>query len=289
MTRSHKTSDDDGATIDSRVVEGATILGLIIAAVVGGVSFKQSFSTLHDLAILAEHIADPWVTPIVLDGPILAAGVIRIALSQHKDEATVRGRRIVVAILVAAGLASMAGNAYHTVLLGAGLLHTAVAASIAALAPLMVMVMSEIVSIILRAPRLRRAASASTVDEIENTDVVEIDSDTPSDTDALSELDEDLDGGRLSPEVWKTVELFLDPNEARNYTKIAELRGISSFTVSRQISKWQHATMQIAAARSASRDANTGAQRAGGEGSGDQGQCGVELGQTTKSYELARH
>lgn len=287
MTRAHTTSDEDGAVIHPRVVEGSTILGLVITVIVGGVSFKQSFSTLHDLAILAEHIADPWVTPIVLDGPILAAGVIRVALSQHKDKATVRGRRLIVAILVAAGLASMAGNAYHTVLLGSGLLHAAVAAGIAALAPLMVMVMSEIVSIILRAPRHRRGAFAQTVDEIEKADVVANDKDTPSDTDARSELDEDLDGGRLSPEVWKTVELFLDPNEARNYTKIAEIRGISSSTVSRQISKWQHATMQIAAARSAGLDAKVVAHRTRAEGSGAEGRYAVELAQTVETYEPA--
>jgi hypothetical protein len=254
------TTDEEGPLeIHPWVVEGATFLGLAIAALVGALSFKQSFSTLQDLALLGEHIADPWVTPIVLDGPILAAGVIRVALSQYQDPRTVRGRRFVVAVLILTGVASMAENAYHTILLGSGMLHAAVAAGIAALAPLMVMIMIEVVSIILRAPRrrpIKLAPLAIGDGEAGSTETVMEEADLITAV-PLAKIDEDLEGGNLSPEVWKSVELFLDPNEKRNYATIAEIRGVSPSTISRQIAKWQHATMRIAAARSANVETRT--------------------------------
>ncbi|OAK56252.1 DUF2637 domain-containing protein [Rhodococcoides kyotonense] len=259
MPNADTTDEESPLEIHPWVVEGATFLGLAIAALVGALSFKQSFSTLHDLALLGEHIADPWVTPIVLDGPILAAGVIRVAMSQHQDSRTVRGRRFVVAVLILTGMASMAGNAYHTILLGSGMLHAAVAAGIAALAPLMVIVMSEVVSIILRAPRRRPIKLAPLTKSDIEAGATE---DTPDEgdvtpADPLTKIDDDLEGGNLSPEVWKSVELFLDPNEERNYATIAEMRGVSPSTISRQIAKWQHATMRIAATRSANVEIRT--------------------------------
>ena len=239
---------DEVLEIHPGVITGATILGLLIALVVGAASFKQSFSTLYDLALMG-NISDPWVTPIAIDGPILAAGVIRIALSQHTDRSTVIGRRFVVAVLIAAGALSMAANAYHSVLLGAGALNAAVAAGIGALAPLMVMVMSDIVAVILRAPRRRRAQVVTAATSPDDALLVTF-SEAAGNDDARTVTELVDEHGALDDDVWRTVDLYHnDPACSGNFTSVARKLGIAVSTATRRYDKWLTIQRDIAATK----------------------------------------
>ncbi|WP_052056707.1 DUF2637 domain-containing protein [Rhodococcoides fascians] len=255
-------TSEDTLDVHPRVLTGALITGLAIAIVVGAASFKLSFSTLLDLAVMAGiHPADAWVIPVALDGPILAAAVIRIALSQHTDAATKRGRRLVVAVLTVSAILSIAGNAYHAVLT-ATVLNAAVAAAIAALAPAMVLTMSEIVAVVLRAPRRRRAATTTPIETPQSfdttTDTARIDdpldrveSEQYSATtgSALAGIDEDLDNGLLKPAVWTSVDLYL-ANPDWSFSDIARHLELHTSTVSRHIKTWTQVQQNIASERS---------------------------------------
>lgn len=255
-------TSEDTLDIHPRVLTGALITGLAIAVIVGAASFKLSFSTLLDLAVMAGiHPGDAWVIPVALDGPILAAAVIRIALSQHTDAATQRGRRLVVAVLAVSAILSIAGNAYHAVLT-ATVLNAAVAAAIAALAPAMVLTMSEIVAVVLRAPR-RRRATATTSSEIprsldtttdtaridDHIDRVDTEQDSATTGSHLAGIDEDLDNGLLKPAVWTSVDLYLK-NPDWSFSDIARHLELHTSTVSRHIKTWTQVQQNIASERS---------------------------------------
>ncbi|MET4050514.1 MULTISPECIES: DUF2637 domain-containing protein [unclassified Rhodococcus (in: high G+C Gram-positive bacteria)] len=253
-------TSEDTLDIHPRVLTGALITGLAIAIIVGAASFKLSFSTLLDLAVMAGiHPADAWVIPVALDGPILAAAVIRIALSQHTDPGTQRGRRLVVAVLTVSAILSIAGNAYHAVLT-ATVLNAAVAAAIAALAPAMVLTMSEIVAVVLRAPRRRRTTTsigtAGTPDDVtapagteDPIDRVEAEQHSGTAVSGLAGIDEDLDNGLLKPAVWTSVDLYLAHPEW-SLSDIARHLELHTSTVSRHIKTWTQVQQNIASERS---------------------------------------
>ncbi|QII03776.1 DUF2637 domain-containing protein (plasmid) [Rhodococcoides fascians A21d2] len=255
-------TNEDTLDIHPRVLTGALITGLAIAIIVGAASFKLSFSTLLDLAVMAGiNPADAWVIPVALDGPILAAAVIRIALAQHTDAATQRGRRLVVAVLTISAILSIAGNAYHAVLT-ATVLNAAVAAAIAALAPAMVLTMSEIVAVVLRAPRRRRIAvttasetpgaldtttdAACIVDPIDRVDPEQRSATVGS---PLAGIDEDLGNGLLKPAVWTSVDLYLTHPDW-SLSDIARHLELHTSTVSRHIKTWTQVQQNIASERS---------------------------------------
>lgn len=253
-------TSEDTLDIHPRVLTGALITGLAIAIIVGAASFKLSFSTLLDLAVMAGiHPADAWVIPVALDGPILAAAVIRIALSQHTDAATKRGRRLVVAVLTVSAILSIAGNAYHAVLT-ATVLNAAVAAAIAALAPAMVLTMSEIVAVVLRAPRRRltttKIDASGTRDDITAparddvpTDRAEVENSSAGTVSGIDRIDEDLDNGLLKPAVWTSVDLYL-AHPDWSLSDIARHLDLHTSTVSRHIKTWTQVQQKIANERS---------------------------------------
>ncbi|MBY4213420.1 DUF2637 domain-containing protein [Rhodococcus fascians] len=253
-------TSEDTLDIHPRVLTGALITGLTIAIIVGAASFKLSFSTLLDLAVMAGiDPADAWVIPVALDGPILAAAVIRIALSQHTDAATRRGRRLVVAVLTVSAILSIAGNAYHAVLT-ATVLNAAVAAAIAALAPAMVLTMSEVVAVVLRAPRRRRtttkndtagatAEAAAPARTNEPTTRAEVEQNTAGTVSGIAGIDEDLDNGLLKPAVWTSVDLYL-AHPDWSLSDIARHLELHTSTVSRHIKTWTQVQQNIAAERS---------------------------------------
>ena len=261
-THDHDPTSEDTLDIHPRVLTGALITGLAIAVIVGAASFKLSFSTLLDLAVMAGiHPGDAWVIPVALDGPILAAAVIRIALSQHTDAATQRGRRLVVAVLTVSAILSIAGNAYHAVLT-ATVLNAAVAAAIAALAPAMVLTMSEIVAVVLRAPRRRRAATTTMIETPQSCDTTtdtaliedpldraESEQYSATTGSALAGIDEDLDNGLLKPAVWTSVNLYL-ANPDWSFSDIARHLELHTSTVSRHIKTWTQVQQNIASERS---------------------------------------
>ena len=252
---------EDTREIHPAVITWALVIGLVVAFVVTASSFKLSFTTLLDLGVMAGMRDSAWVIPVVLDGPILAASIFRIALSQHTDRATVRGRRFIIAVFALAGVASMAGNAYHAVLTVTDL-NAAVAAAMGALAPLMVMTMGEMMSVAISAPR-RRITTAPAADDdapastepafIAATQVSDFEQSVPQPSESVI-VEEDLDNGLLKPAVWKSVNLYL-AHPDWSFSDIArhlksQGGNTHTSTVSRHIRAWTEVQQKIASERS---------------------------------------
>lgn len=245
--------------IHPAIITWALVIGLVVAFAVTASSFKLSFATLYDLAAMAGMRDSAWVIPVVLDGPILAAGIFRVALSQHTDQRTVLGRRFIIAVFALAGLASMAGNAYHAVLTVTDL-NAGVAAALGALAPLMVMTMSEMMSIAISAPRHRRGATEPVEVESSQVDETHIRAslgggDEHSSTDSSPRDIEQIETltaehGTLDQVVWDTVDVFLNhPTAMGKFSKAAEVLNVSPSTVRARYDKWANLQQKVAASK----------------------------------------
>ena len=254
------------AEIHPAIIKWALGIGLIVAIAVTASSFKLSFSTLYDLATMARLGDSAWVIPVVLDGPILVAGIFRVALSQHTDRATVIGRRFIIAVYTLAGLASMAGNAYHAVLTVTDL-NAGVAAALGALAPLMVMTMCEMMSIGISAPRHRRTPTTPSDTDAH---VVEQSSTTPTggteaqNGPALPPTDaEQLEAyiaerGDLPQVVWDTADVYLNhPKAMGKFNKTADVLGVYPSTVADRYDKWVEFQQKFAASKATPRTTPT--------------------------------
>lgn len=258
-TRPGHDTTEDVREIHPAVINWALAIGLLVAFAVTASSFKLSFTTLLDLATMAGMRDSAWVIPVVLDGPILAASILRIALSQHTDRRTVLGRRFIVAVFALAGVASMAGNAYHAVLTVTDL-NAAVAAALAALAPLMVMTMGEMMSVAIRAPRRHQVAATPEAlgipyEAVESTltedaaDHVEAEKSSSAEGSDIAGIDEDLDNGLLKPAVWTSVDLYL-AHPDWSLSDIARHLELHTSTVSRHVKTWTQVQQKIASERS---------------------------------------
>nr|WP_294637933.1 DUF2637 domain-containing protein [uncultured Rhodococcus sp.] len=254
-TDADQNTTEDTREIHPAVITWALVIGLIVAFAVTASSFKLSFTTLLDLGSMAGLRDSAWVIPVVLDGPILAASIFRIALSQHTDRATVRGRRFIIAVFALAGVASMAGNAYHAVLTVTDL-NAAVAAMMGALAPLMVMTMGEMMSVAISAPRRRIITAAPVAGDDASTGPASIAAvqDPAVENPASRQfeavgVEEDLDNGLLKPAVWTSVHLYL-ANPDWSLSDIARHLELHTSTVSRHIKTWTQVQQNIAAERS---------------------------------------
>ncbi|MBJ7321733.1 MAG: DUF2637 domain-containing protein [Rhodococcus sp.] len=238
--------------IHPAVIKWALIIGLIVAIVVTASSFNLSFQTLHDLATMANMGDSAWVIPVVLDGPILAAGIFRIALSQHSDRATKLGRLFIVAVYILAGLGSMAANAYHAVLTVTDL-NAGVAAALGALAPLMVMTMSEMISVVISAPRRRigtttQPVSATAVESGSDETVEQTAADDGAD-DLIALLDQ---LGTLEPEIWQTANLYQnDPETKGNFAAVSRRLGVTPPTVARRYDRYSALVNKVTAMKAA--------------------------------------
>lgn len=267
-TRPGHDTTEDTREIHPAVITWALVIGLIVAFAVTASSFTLSFTTLLDLATMAGMHDSAWVIPVVLDGPILAASILRIALSQHTDRRTVLGRRFIIAVFALAGVASMAGNAYHAVLTVRDL-NAAVAAALAALAPLMVMTMGEMMSVAIRAPR-RRIIETTPVDaqtsiDPPGTDVSRhVDAAESSSSTTTPAVEEDLDNGLLKPSVWASVYLWLEHPDMSN-SDIARKLGIHTSTVGRHLKAWNDVQRKMAHKRSVEHAAGIQRNNDGGD------------------------
>jgi hypothetical protein len=159
MSRSHSAATpltvkpSDVVGLHPAILQWALATAVALTVGIAGASFWLSFAVLRDLAVMAGIGAgEAWVIPIVLDGAIVSTTVTAIALSNHTDSRTIKGRRFVVTILRVAASASIAGNSYHAVL-SATLLPAVVSAGIATIAPIALLAMTEVLAVILRAPR----------------------------------------------------------------------------------------------------------------------------------------
>lgn len=150
MSRSHSaaipltTKPSDVVALHPAILQWALATAIALTVGIAGASFWLSFAVLRDLAVRAGiGPGEAWVIPVVLDGAIVSTTVTAIALSNHTDNRTIKGRRFVVTILRVAASASIAGNPYHAVL-SATLLPAVVSAGIATIAPIALLAMTEV-------------------------------------------------------------------------------------------------------------------------------------------------
>lgn len=258
----HHRPQSDALPIHPRVLQWALVTAVVLTVGIAGASFWLSFAVLRDLAAMAGlGASEAWVIPVVLDGAIVSSTVTAIALSNHVDERTIRGRRFVVAVLVVAAVTSIAGNAYHAVLT-AKLLSAIVSAGIATIAPIALLAMTEVLAVILRAPRTTSAPVSAEVDAPSPVPPLRADVDRESKADAFHadvdahghdelelpiELDS-TDDGALSPEVEETVRLRHAHREW-SWARIGqETDGSVASTAMRRYRKWQESTSRVPSA-----------------------------------------
>lgn len=181
------------------------------------------------MAVLAG--TDPqlaWLLPVVIDGAIVATTVIALGLSQHTDRRTVGGRRLIQGVLITAAGASILGNSYHAIL-EPDALPSAVAAGIAAVATVFLLAMTEVLTVILRAPRTYKASKVRADGEQPQTGVDAFNS-TPS-------THPSPESGGLTPPVWATVLVYLEHPDW-SYGDVAEELGVDASAVSAHLVDW---------------------------------------------------
>ncbi|WP_346764464.1 DUF2637 domain-containing protein [Rhodococcus sp. B10] len=241
--------------IHPRVLQWALATAVVLTVGIAGASFWLSFAVLRDLAAMAGlGASEAWVIPVVLDGAIVSTTVTAIALSNHVDERTIRGRRFVVAVLVVAAATSIAGNAYHAVLT-AKLLSAIVSAGIATIAPIALLAMTEVLAVILRAPRTTSDLASAEVDPtLRVRDDIDRNSEVPTFRSTVDGRDrvelalpielDNADDGTLPPEVEETVRLR-HAHKEWSWARIGqETDGSVASTAMRRYRKWEESASQ---------------------------------------------
>ncbi|MFV9460298.1 DUF2637 domain-containing protein [Rhodococcus sp. NM-2] len=161
---------EDGPQIHPVVIWAALVIASIVALVIGVACFVTSFSAMQALVI--DFGADKrfaWLIPVIIDGAIVGSSFCVIALSQHRDEWTVRGRLFLRRVEYTAAAVSVIMNSGHAYMTQHEIWRGLVAAAIGALAPLFLLAMTEAVEVLIRAPRRvaktpNRAAHATAPD-----------------------------------------------------------------------------------------------------------------------------
>jgi hypothetical protein len=229
-------SEDSGApeslpalTVHPQVLFAALITGIALTVGIAASSFWLSFAALRELAVMAG--TDPglaWALPAVLDGAIVATTVIALALSHHTDPQTVRGRRFVLAVLVVAAGASILGNGYHATL-APNAVPAVIAAGIATVAPVFLLVMTEVLAVILRAPRKQEMPAGQA--EVARTQP------NPDIRAAAASTSVAEGSGGLGPVIWATVLVYLQHPDW-SYNDVAAELDVDAATVSTHLAAW---------------------------------------------------
>ncbi|OZF42701.1 DUF2637 domain-containing protein [Rhodococcus sp. 14-2470-1a] len=209
-----------------RVLFVALMTGIALTVGIAASSFWLSFAALQELAVMAG--TDPrlaWALPAVLDGAIVATTVIALALSHHTDPKTVRGRRFVLMVLAVAAGASIFGNGYHAALTPDAV-PAIVASGIATVAPVFLLAMTEVLAVILRAPRTHRPV----VPDAEQQPGLDWFS-------AESPAFPVRESGGLDPDAWATVLVYLQHPEW-SYNDVAAELDVQTATVSAHLAAW---------------------------------------------------
>ncbi|OZE32183.1 hypothetical protein CH278_15275 [Rhodococcus sp. 05-2254-5] len=266
MSRSHSaaipltTKPSDVVALHPAILQWALATAVALTVGIAGASFWLSFAVLRDLAVMAGiGPGEAWVIPVVLDGAIVSTTVTAIALSNDTDNRTIKGRRFVVMILRVAASASIAGNSYHAVL-SATLLPAVVSAGIATIAPIALLAMTEVLAVILRAPRgaVRVEFTSSAATEEPDWTDTEFSQEGPSPSRDDSEGEdrtrgehvETADSPRLqvdglTPEVAETARLRHAHREW-SWARIGrETDGSVASTAMRRYRKWEEVTAGI--------------------------------------------
>lgn len=106
-----------------------------ITTCIAAASFVLSFATLWDLATRAGWPRDlSWLWPVIVDGTILQATIGVVALAPHPERRN--DRKFFWAVLMVSATVSISCNALHAFIPKTGAFPPALAAAIAAIAPI---------------------------------------------------------------------------------------------------------------------------------------------------------
>ncbi|WP_338886723.1 DUF2637 domain-containing protein [Rhodococcus sovatensis] len=156
----------------NKVLRATLASAVVITTVIGIASFVLSFAALWDLATMAGVPRSlSWLWPVIVDGTILQATISVIALAQFEDQRS--GRRFFWAVLVIAALVSIGANAMHAFISEAGMLHPALSATIATVAPVSLLAATHGLGILVRLPALgpsEHSSSEHSSSEISSTE-----------------------------------------------------------------------------------------------------------------------
>lgn len=127
------------------------VTAVCITTVIGVASFVLSFAALWDLATMAGVLRSlSWLWPVIVDGTILQATIAVIALASYPDQAS--GRRFFWGVLFVAASVSVAANALHAFISGAGSLPPALSAAMATVAPISLLAATHGLAVLVRVP-----------------------------------------------------------------------------------------------------------------------------------------
>ncbi|WP_232331552.1 DUF2637 domain-containing protein [Agromyces laixinhei] len=135
----------------------------MVTAIVGTVfiaagAFWLSFTSLSDLARRSGiDPAQAWIWPLIIDGIIVVATVAAVALAGS------RAAWYPWMLLIAGAAISVAANAIHAVVAETTEVPLALAASVASVPPLVLLAITHLTSILIRAPRITAPAEAKVV------------------------------------------------------------------------------------------------------------------------------
>lgn len=135
----------------NKVLRATLVSAVVITTVIGIASFVLSFAALWDLATMAGVPRSlSWLWPVIVDGTILQATISVITLAQFEEQRS--GRRFFWWVLVIAALVSIGANALHAFISHAGVLHPALSAAIATVAPVSLLAATHGLGILVRIP-----------------------------------------------------------------------------------------------------------------------------------------
>jgi hypothetical protein len=160
-----------------RVTRAAAVL---ITVVIATASFVLSFSSLWNLAARSAWPTRlAWLWPVIVDGTVVLATMAIVALASYGSQ---RGdRRFFWAVLCAAAVVSVSGNAVHALIPGGAPLVPWLSAVIACVPPIALLATTHTLAILWRlrpdkpvdpATHLRESALAVAVSRIEKWDAV---------------------------------------------------------------------------------------------------------------------
>jgi hypothetical protein len=157
------TASDD--SIEQAVVRVTRVAAVLITLVIGAASFVLSFSSLWDLAARSAWPARlAWLWPVIVDGTIILATMAIVALASNRHQ---RGnRRFFWAVLCAAAVVSVSGNAVHAVIPGTAPLVPWLSALIACVPPVALLATTHTLAILWR---LRPEKPVDSVAQVQET------------------------------------------------------------------------------------------------------------------------
>lgn len=143
-----------------RVLRWTRTAAALITLAIGVSSFVLSFASLYDLAHRSGVPADlAWLWPLTVDGTILQATMAIIALSGYAEQ--LRNRRFFWAVLTAAALVSVSGNALHALIPPEAPFDPWLAAGVQMVAPLSLLATTHGLAVIYRFHPQPPAAAAA--------------------------------------------------------------------------------------------------------------------------------